>query len=300
MEQPVRSPLTDPDTPAAAVYLNAKETLLARAGVRRGDLVRVIGLITAELFRGNVSFRLVAVAIEHQEPTALPEARAEHLTLEALRRLTLERRSFPSKMRPTITLIHSAASSARVADDFAGALGDALPAEYLMRLPCSMHDPAALTTAIRVVATDILVIVRGGGDPGEFGIFEDADLLEALAGCPSYRVLGLGHSANRTLAELVADHAASTPAAAGEQARRKIAQATQLVRMEGLNQDLREALADKERQLALNRELLRLEPPETDVPPEAALKAVQKRLVSAAACWALVGAMATWVLLPML
>ena len=295
-----RIPLIDPDAPASAIYLNAKETLLARAGVRRGDLVRVVGSITGELFRGSVSFRLVAVAIEHQAATAAPEARGEHLTLETLRRLTLDRRPFPARIRPTITLIHSAASSARVADDFAGALSAAVPLECLVRVPCSMHDPAALATAVRGTTTDILVIVRGGGDPEAFGIFEDAGLLEALAGCSSYRVLGLGHSANRTLAELVADHAASTPAAAGEHVRRGVVEAMRLVRTEGLNQDLREALAEKERQIERDREPLRLEPLEVDTLPTTTLPASGRRLVAGAAWWMLLGALGAWGLLRML
>ena len=293
-------PLIDPDNPASAIYLNAKETLLTRAGVRRGDVVRVVGSIAGELFRGNVSFRLVAVAIEHQAATAVPEARGEHLTLETLRRLTLDRRPFPTRIRPTITLIHSAASSARVADDFADALNAAVPLECLVRVPCSMHDPAGLATAIRGITTDILVIVRGGGDPEEFGIFEDASLLEALAECSSYRVLGLGHSANRTLAELVADHAASTPAAAGEHVRRGIIGAMRLVRTEGLNQNLREALAEKERQIEQDREPLRLEPLEMDTLPRAALHAAGKGLIPPAAWWMLLGALGAWGLLRLL
>lgn len=294
-------PLTDPDDAGSTIYINAKQGLLQQAGVQRGDVVRIAGSITAELFRGQVSFRLAAVAIEHSAPAAVPQARVDNLTVETLRRLALARHQFPQKVRPTISLIHSAASNARVADDFLGALGDHVPQENVARIPCSMHDAEALAAAVRSVRSDVMVIVRGGGDLSEFAVFEDAVLLDALAACPSYRILGLGHSANRTLAELVADHAASTPTAAGQHVGQSITQATKLVRIEGLNREIRTALAEKE--LALERAL---RPAQTKAPfeqpslPEAAANSAQMRLGRAPIWWMLLGAFVTWVLFRLL
>ena len=67
-----RLPLTDPDVPATAAYMNVKETTLEYAGVRSGDLVRVTGAVAAELFRGDVSIHLQVFAIEHQVPKEAP------------------------------------------------------------------------------------------------------------------------------------------------------------------------------------------------------------------------------------
>ena len=243
-----RLPLTDPDVAATAAYMNVKETTLERAGVRPGDLVRVTGAVTAELFRGDVSIRLQVFAIEHEALEEAPRQRVENLALDTIRRLALNKRPFPVIAQPTLALIHSAASEARVADDFLGALGSAVPPENIRRIPTSMRDTAALAKALRDARADIVALVRGGGEALDFQVFERPEVLDALGACLGYRVLGLGHTADRTLAELVADHAASTPAAAGEHVRRQIADRKKRSRTDDTVAELREAL-ERERKL---------------------------------------------------
>ena len=144
-----RLPLIDPEVSAAATYLNVKEAILDRADVAPGDRVRVTGTIAAELFRGEMSVRLQVIAVEHEAPEAVPQQRTENLTVDTLRRLALDRRSFPSVPQPTVALIHSAASTARVADDFLGALGSTVSSANVQRIPTSMQDPVALAGALR-------------------------------------------------------------------------------------------------------------------------------------------------------
>ena len=294
-----RLPLVDPDVPAVATYLNVKDVILDRAGVGTGDRVRVTGSVTAELFRGEMSVRLYAIAVEHEVPEAVPQQRSENLTVDTLRRLALDRHSFPSMPQPTVVLIHSAASTARVADDFLGALGLAISSKNVQRIPTSMQDPIALAGALRTARADIVAVVWGGGDPMDFAVFERSKVLEALSACRGYRVLGLGHSANRTLAELVADHAASTPAAAGEHVRRRIADGRRQTRGEGTIAELREAL---EREQALRRTeaqtaTITLEPVEPEFPVEVFdRQSIRARIV--ALFWAaVVGAVVAWAVL---
>ena len=117
-------------------------------------------------------------------------------------------------------LIHSAASSALVAEDFLQALGGAWRPERVRSLPTAMNDPGRLAEAIGTCREEIVVLIRGGGDASDFVVFENPQVMEALAVCPAHRVLGVGHTANRTLAERVVDHAATTPADAGHYIRR--------------------------------------------------------------------------------
>jgi hypothetical protein len=72
-----------------------------------------------------------------------------------------------------------------------------------------------LRAGASAVREDVLVLIRGGGDDAEFAVFDAAPVIEALGACRAYRILGLGHSRNRTLADCVADWAASVPAEAG-------------------------------------------------------------------------------------
>ena len=291
-----RLALADPDVPATAVYMNVKEATLVRARVRPGDPVRVTGAVSAELFRGDLSIRLQAITIEHESPQEAPRQQAENLTLGTLRRLSLTRRPFPVVPQPTVALIHSAASEARVADDFLGALGATIPAENIQRLPTSMRDPMALATSLRTARADIVALVRGGGEAIDFQVFERPEVLEALAACTGYRVLGLGHSADRTLAELVADHAASTPAAAGEHVRRSIADGKRKTRTDGTVTELREAL---EREQALRKADAEAAPPVFEaVEPEFQVQAFRRDSLSARVIslfWAaVIGAAAAW------
>ena len=58
-----------------------------------------------------------------------------------------------------------------------------------------------------------LAIVRGGGRSENLAIFDNFDIAEAIIGSKTYCVTGIGHHRDRTLADEVADYAASTPTA---------------------------------------------------------------------------------------
>lgn len=67
----------------------------------------------AELFQGTVSFRLDAVAIEHQAPVVVVGSRNTQTTVGTLRRLVTARRPFPIKLQPGLTLIPPVARATR-------------------------------------------------------------------------------------------------------------------------------------------------------------------------------------------
>ena len=170
-----------------------------------------------------------------------------------------------------------------------------------------MHDPAAIATALRAIRADIVAVVRGGGDAASFAVFEDSRVLEALATCPAYRVLGLGHTANRTLAELLADHAASTPAAAGVHVAGGIARIGQAAKSAGLVQELREMLATREMELTEARRPMRFELLEQPSVPDRALEepdargeVPERRLLVPALGWIALGAGLAWVVIKVL
>ncbi len=85
-----------------------------------------------------------------------------------------------------------------------------------------MLDPVAIATAIRDAAADVVVIIRGGGSSQDFEVFDDVRVIVALAEQRAHRVVGLGHSGNTSLLELVADVTANTPAQAGTYIRERV------------------------------------------------------------------------------
>jgi exodeoxyribonuclease VII large subunit len=63
----------------------------------------------------------------------------------------------------------------------------------------SMANPEDVAAAIRGVREEVMVLIGGGGDDTDFRVFETTPVIEALGKCPAFRLLGLGHSRNRTL-----------------------------------------------------------------------------------------------------
>ncbi|WP_249197721.1 exodeoxyribonuclease VII large subunit [Gluconobacter kondonii] len=212
-------PLTDPQF-GTTLSLEVQKSVLARAGVGPGDYVHVTGMLRARQYRGQIVLRFEAVAVELHDPARQKVERAERSVLDVLRGLPCISHPYPTRPEARLLLIHSAASSALVAEDFLQALGGAWRPERVRSLPTAMNDPGRLAEAIGTCREEIVVLIRGGGDASDFVAFESPQVMEALAVCPAHRVLGVGHTANRTLAERVVDHAATTPADAGHYIRR--------------------------------------------------------------------------------
>lgn len=61
---------------------------------------------------------------------------------------------------------------------------------------------------------DVIAIIRGGGRYENLAIFDDTDVVRAIARSPKYIVTGIGHQRDHTLSDDVADHIAATPTAA--------------------------------------------------------------------------------------
>jgi exonuclease VII large subunit len=121
--------------------------------------------------------------------------------------------SFLNVPSPTVALLRSETSKVR--EDFLKALGSLRHELDIHEVSVSMASPEDVVAAIRGVREEVMVLIRGGGDDTDFRVFETPQVLAALGECPAFRLLGLGHSRNRTLADCIADHTANVPADAG-------------------------------------------------------------------------------------
>ena len=61
---------------------------------------------------------------------------------------------------------------------------------------------------------DVIAIIRGGGRQIDMAVFDQLQILRAIAGSAKYIVTGIGHQRDHCLADDLADHAAVTPTAA--------------------------------------------------------------------------------------
>ena len=206
------APLVDPLSPTDVVLLDVRPSTVRE--VQPGDTVIAYGSIVTNFYKGQLKLKLRVDRLELAEPPEGRERRVVDLpVLDALRQAGGVRHRFPDVSSPTVALLRSETSKVR--EDFLKALGWLRHELDIHEISVSMASPEDVAAAIRGVREDVMVLVRGGGDDTDFRVFETTQVIEALGECPAFRLLGLGHSRNRTLADCIADHSANVPADAG-------------------------------------------------------------------------------------
>jgi len=102
--------------------------------------------------------------------------------------------------------IHSRYPDVDVVLEHASVQGENAPPELGAGVACLDADPAM----------DVIVVGRGGGSDGDLMAFNTELVADAIFHADTPVVAAVGHRADETIADAVADHAAITPTAAGE------------------------------------------------------------------------------------
>ena len=266
----LRGRWTDPGRPSGKSYYGAKvvddggaqakieilASLVSSRGIVPGQNVVVTGRLAVRTSNYGVEVRLVGADIQlgdQEEAVQSEVTRQGRMTIDRLRSLPLSRVSFPDKDSVSITLIQSTSAAAQVASDCMAELSQLGSAVDVYPVRINMLDPVAIATAIRDAAADVVVIIRGGGSSQDFEVFDDVRVIVALAEQRAHRVVGLGHSGNTSLLELVADVTANTPAQAGTYIRERVQHRQRLLGDVGRELRLaqeRAANLEKERNIA--------------------------------------------------
>lgn len=208
--------------------INAEKHLLH--AFQDGDFIELIGYPTINVFKGTVSIRLELLDARLAHSTQQPQRRNNQAQLQQLHALKRTRNAFPLSTKISLDLIHSAASSALVDKDFYQALDNQKYRCQIQAIPIRITLAEAIVSAIEQSQADILVIIRGGGPDLDFAVFNDQRVLKALSEKKSYRVIGIGHSANTTLLDFVADYTASVPAEAGRHIKEQLQNVEHLIK----------------------------------------------------------------------
>jgi exodeoxyribonuclease VII large subunit len=224
-----------------------------------GEDARRIGVAPEEgqvfVFRGRVEFwqsGRLALVVDAMQFDDAGRLRAQ---LEALkRRLESEGAFEASRKRPipflprTVALITSPTGA--VIHDLQETILDRYPNMGILVYPAQvqgMASPASLVSALRRCnqegEADVVVIARGGGSFEELYAFNTEPVARAILASRIPVVTALGHTSDRTVADMVADAECRTPTEAG-------------ARVVPRKRDLQAALDERHRRLA--REVDRL------------------------------------------
>lgn len=143
------------------------------------------------------------------------------------RRLESEGAFLPARKRPLpflprrIALVTS--PSGAVIHDLQQTIWERFPNAHLLVYPAAVQGVASqrsLTAALRQCDRDglaeVCVVARGGGSFEELMAFNQEAVVRAIQAMRIPVVTALGHTSDRTLADLVADREARTPTAAAE------------------------------------------------------------------------------------
>lgn len=199
------------------VQVNVPRRVIDERKISSGQYVNVTGQIKPQSnLNSKDSFELRLDASD-MWPTATPEEAQKQAdayeNVKDILKSNPGRRNFPLKERLVITLVTSQTN--QVEADFMGVLDKVINQLEITRVQVNMTAKTEIIKSVLTAKGDVLVIIRGGGGDALFKVFDDLEVMQAIASFKGYRILGLGHTGNATLSDLVCDYAASTPTKAG-------------------------------------------------------------------------------------
>lgn len=201
------------------VLLDIPKELVSRLQLRGGETVMALGMLTAQCGRFSDHRLAVHLDVTDMVTTDGPEMteveKSDQITLARLKGLGVRRQPFPLYEDIKVSVVLSRSGQALVDQDF---LQELVPIEgqvEIEKIPVNILSAEDIAAGIRRASGNVVAVIRGGGNEDQFDVFENAQVIEALANKNAYRVIGLGHTANTTLLDLLADYAANTPTRAG-------------------------------------------------------------------------------------
>ena len=226
--------VTDPSNPNQykAVYFSLRDSQstlpcmmwrgeFERVGIplRAGMRIEVEGFFTVYEAKGRLQFKVRSFTLECEGRLRIEIAqRAERLRAEGLMDAA-RKRTVPTRAE-RIALVTS--GSGKAVHDVLRTLSRRFPVAEVLFFGTQVEGeraPESIVDALRQAdgaGADVILLVRGGGSYEDLLPFSSEEVARAVAGTRTPIVTGIGHEPDTSIADMVADRAASTPTAAAE------------------------------------------------------------------------------------
>lgn len=223
-------PLKDIDDQQKTIFLNIPKSVINRININGYELIRVAGCIKVIYFKDQFLCRLSVfdIKIVGEENPKLTSANKVFSSF--FKNITLNRNNFPAHQNLSIAVVVPQTGSSF--DEFSGQLefNGRINIE-IDKIPTNVQSKTDILNTLKNIVNNnakfynMLVIARGGGDTEALEIFDDLEICELVSSFKGYKTIGIGHSRDRSLLELVVDYASDTPTAAGSHINQLIQQA---------------------------------------------------------------------------
>jgi exonuclease VII large subunit len=174
--------------------------------------VIVWGLLKSKFWQEKLQFAVDVTRIEPKIKLNEEFQEQEKKLSDFLRTYRRETKPFPNAENYFISVIHP--KSGLTKDDLDGQL-EGLENINKKYLEVDILSVDEIVNAINNSLGDILVVIRGGGTPSDFEIFNDFNLLDAWIKKDAFRISALGHTGNQTYLDIFSDVSVATPTFAG-------------------------------------------------------------------------------------
>ncbi|WP_139852485.1 exodeoxyribonuclease VII large subunit [Acinetobacter pullicarnis] len=196
------------------IEVEISKTLLEKYS--SGQYVELFGYPKFNFYNNQCNKRFVAYTIhQHEAPAEIETFQSVTDLSSSFKKYKPKKNLFPYSAKISIALIYSSASAVKVNNDFYQQLTDQSRLEFT-ELPVSLSNLNNLTEVLNKAKNfDVIVLIRGGGDPSVFEIFDNPRIVEAFNALNGYRIVGLGHNTDLSIIDYLADYSGVSPTEAG-------------------------------------------------------------------------------------
>lgn len=209
-------PLKDTVNSTDNLLLVIPKKIIEANNILGGEHVTVMGHLRVNFFNNQFTVRLNVIGLSIDE-TSRAISPSNRLLSDSLKKMAINRVPFPLNTSLKIAVITPESGDAYA--DFEKEISFILNnnRHEVIKHSVSFLSKDKLLDKINTIISNnyfnMLVLIRGGGNATEFSIFDDIEVCQKFAEIKCHKIIGLGHSSNRTLLELVVDNALQTPTA---------------------------------------------------------------------------------------